>query len=61
MTQQGNKNVLITGAYGGLGKALAQKYLDENYNLFLSGRCLEKLELLMSELQKNNTHKCSNQ
>tara|TARA_R100000664_G_scaffold27197_1_gene37741 strand:+ start:10078 stop:10806 length:729 start_codon:yes stop_codon:yes gene_type:complete len=59
MTQQGNKNVLITGAYGGLGKALAQKYLDENYNLFLSGRCLEKLELLMSELQKNNTHKCS--
>jgi short-subunit dehydrogenase len=38
------KNILITGASSGIGKALAIKYSQENVNLFLSGRDADKLE-----------------
>jgi len=49
-----NKNVLITGASGGLGSALAKEYFKKGCNLFLTGYTLEKLSDLCEELQQNN-------
>jgi len=53
MTQQ-VKNVLITGAYGGLGKALAKKYFLEGNNICLVGRDKQKLSNLLNELRTLN-------
>ena len=50
MTLQ-TKNVLITGAYGGLGAALARKYFLAGNNLCLVGRNEKKLLALKDELQ----------
>jgi 3-oxoacyl-[acyl-carrier protein] reductase len=50
MTLQ-NKNVAITGAYGGLGKSLALAYFNKGCNLFLMGRNVEKLIKLKDELE----------
>ena len=38
------KNILITGANSGLGKALAIEYASENTNLYLTGRSEKRLE-----------------
>lgn len=43
------KYVLITGAYGGLGRALAEVYATNGYGLVLLGRNLEKLNALQAE------------
>ena len=40
------KNVLITGATGGIGSALVNKYCEEGYNVFASGTNEEKLSAL---------------
>lgn len=42
--------VLITGAYGGLGEAMAVKFAQGGYNLVLLGRSAEKLQLLEQKL-----------
>ncbi len=39
-----HKNILITGASSGIGKALAIKYSQAGVNLFLAGRDFNKLE-----------------
>ncbi len=41
---------IITGAYGGLGKALAKVYTKEGYGLILLGRKAQELEKLKDEL-----------
>ena len=43
-----NKVVVITGASSGIGKALAEKYASEGWNLVLAARRLE----LMHEIEK---------
>jgi short-subunit dehydrogenase len=43
-----NKVVIITGASSGIGKALAEKYASEGWNLVLAARRFEKLQ----EIQK---------
>ncbi len=48
-----NKNVIITGSTGGLGSALALKYLNEGANLILIGRTESKLNSLKTKLIKN--------
>jgi 3-oxoacyl-[acyl-carrier protein] reductase len=48
------KNVLITGAYGGLGSALAVAYVNSGYNLCLLGRDKNKLQKLEKDLKKEN-------
>jgi len=45
-----NKRVLITGAYGGVGKALAHVFSSKGYDLILLGRSSAKLALLETEL-----------
>ena len=42
----------ISGATGGIGKAFAIACAQKKYNLFLTGRSQEKLQVLKSELQK---------
>lgn len=45
-----NKVVVITGASSGIGKALAEKYASEGWNLVLAARRLERLQKLKTEL-----------
>jgi 3-hydroxy acid dehydrogenase/malonic semialdehyde reductase len=44
------KIVLITGATSGIGKACAEKFAAENYNLIITGRRKERLEELEKKL-----------
>ena len=45
-----NKTIFITGATSGIGKACAEKFAKENYNLILTGRRKDRLDLLEKEL-----------
>jgi len=46
-----NKVVVITGASSGIGKALAEKYASEGWNLVLAARRIERLQALKSQLK----------
>lgn len=46
-------NVLITGATAGIGKATAEIFAKNGYNLIITGRRGERLEQLKSELEGN--------
>lgn len=51
------KNVLITGATSGIGKATAELLADKGFNLILCGRRKEKLEALRETLHtKTNVY-----
>jgi len=45
-----NKVVIITGASSGIGKALAEKYASEGFNLVLAARRIERLNALKDKL-----------
>ena len=47
------KNVLITGATGGIGSALIDEFYNKEYNLFVTGSNKEKLESIKSNYAKN--------
>jgi 3-hydroxy acid dehydrogenase/malonic semialdehyde reductase len=47
------KTVLITGATSGIGKACANLYAKESYNLVITGRREEKLNQLKLDLEKD--------
>ena len=44
-----NKNILITGASGGIGKALVKKFVSLGGNVLGSGTKIEKLDLLKKQ------------
>ena len=48
------KTVLITGAYGGLGRELSIKLAKRGCNLFLVGRDSKKLKDFCKELKSYN-------
>ena len=48
-----NNVVVITGASSGIGKALAEKYAAEGWNLVLAARRMDRLEAL--EKKWNNS------
>jgi len=47
------KNVLLTGATGGIGSKTAKLLLSSGANVFITGRNAEKLELIGNELNIN--------
>jgi len=49
-----DKNVLITGATSGIGKATAELLANEGYNLILCGRRGERLKVLKEELSQKS-------
>jgi len=49
-----DKNVLITGATSGIGKATAELLANEGYNLILCGRRGERLDMLKEELSQKS-------
>ena len=49
-----NKIVLITGATSGIGKACAEKFAAEKFNVIITGRRQEKLTQLKTELEKEH-------
>ena len=44
-----NKNILITGASGGIGKELVKKFVSLGGNVLGSGTKIEKLDLLKKQ------------
>jgi len=46
-----NRIALITGATSGIGKACAQKFAQNQYDLIITGRRLERLQDLKSKLE----------
>jgi uncharacterized oxidoreductase len=44
------QTILITGGSSGIGLALAKKFLDNNYNVVITGRNLSKLEKVKADL-----------
>jgi short-subunit dehydrogenase len=49
-----DKVVIITGASSGIGKALAEKYASEGWNLVIAARRIERLQELKNKLQGVN-------
>tara|TARA_Y100000592_G_scaffold45373_1_gene71968 strand:+ start:9106 stop:9828 length:723 start_codon:yes stop_codon:yes gene_type:complete len=49
-----DKNVLITGATGGLGRCIAAEFVKHDCNLFLTGRDEEKLQRLATKIATTN-------
>ena len=45
-----NKTIVITGASAGIGRALAQECFNRGYHLGLTGRRVDALEALRTEL-----------
>jgi len=50
MSQLEGKTALVTGATGGIGEAIAKRFLNEGANVMLVGRSPEKLEATYSRL-----------
>lgn len=46
-----NKTILVTGAYGGLGRVAAKTFASHNATVILLGRNVDKLESLYDEIE----------
>ena len=49
------KIALITGATSGIGEACARKFAQGGYNLIITARRADKLEVIKSQLKTNDT------
>ncbi len=50
------KNILVTGATSGFGRAIAKKFAENGYDVCITGRRSDRLETLKKELEQNNVH-----
>lgn len=48
------KVVIITGGSSGMGKAMAKKFADSGFNVVITGRDEEKLQVAKKEIEKEN-------
>lgn len=48
-----NKIILVTGATSGFGKAIAEKFAANNWNVIITGRRKDRLEAIASNLKKS--------
>jgi NADP-dependent 3-hydroxy acid dehydrogenase YdfG len=48
-----NKIIFITGATSGFGKAIAEKFAANHWNVIITGRRKERLELIAADLKKS--------
>ncbi len=49
-----SNKVFITGATGGIGSSVCEKFLNENFTLVLTSSSSEKIEILKNKYGKNN-------
>ena len=49
-----NKNIIVTGASGGIGNSIVKKLNESGANILASGTRIEKLEELKKEFEKIN-------
>ena len=49
-----NKKVFITGASGGIGTSICDKFLDNNFTLLVTSSSLDKLEILKKKYGDNH-------
>ncbi len=54
MSDLNNKNIIVTGASGGIGNSIVEKLNEKGANILASGTKLEKLEELKSKFKKIN-------
>jgi 3-hydroxy acid dehydrogenase / malonic semialdehyde reductase len=54
MKSSSRKSILITGATSGFGKAIAQKFAGEGYDVIATGRRADRLQTLKLELETKN-------
>ena len=47
-----NKNIIITGASGGIGNSIVKKLYESGANILASGTRIEKLEELKKDFEK---------
>ena len=52
MSDLKNKNIIVTGASGGIGNSIVKKLYDSEANILASGTRIEKLEELKSKFNK---------
>ena len=54
MSDLNNKNIIVTGASGGIGNSIVEKLYEKGANILASGTKIEKLEKLKSKFDKIN-------
>ena len=54
MSSLKNKNIIITGASGGIGNSIVHKLYDNGANILATGTKIEKLEELQSKFNNQN-------
>ena len=47
-----NKNIIVTGASGGIGNSIVKKLNEDGANILASGTRIEKLEELKKDFEK---------
>ena len=47
-----NKNIIVTGASGGIGNSIVKKLNESGANILASGTRIEKLEELKNKFEK---------
>ena len=52
MSDLKNKNIIVTGASGGIGNSIVKKLYESEANVLASGTRVEKLEELKSKFDK---------
>ena len=53
MKNMENKNIIITGASGGIGNSIVEKLYEYKANILASGTKIEKLEELKKKIPQN--------